>query len=75
MNHSFKPQVKVFNESGWSENNTAFATEEEAMLAANDIQARWMAVEYVRTCTSDQKPNYTFNDGVLTPIEDSHHGT
>ena len=60
---SFKPQVKVLNNSDkWSENNLAFATYEEALRSAFDLMNRWYLVTDYRAVESDRPVNYRLDD-------------
>lgn len=67
---SWKPEVKTIGGGDkWSQNNLAFATEEEALASARDLSNRWMLVTGFRAAESDQPVNYKLVDGELVAVE------
>lgn len=56
-NTSFKVEVQVAGESGWSSNGQRFPTEAMAESAAKDLASRWMAVKSWRVEPTNDPPN------------------
>ena len=54
---SYKPQVKVINESKWHDNGLRFATMQEAEKSASDLFSRWTACTEHRGTESDDPVN------------------
>lgn len=63
---SWKPEV--FVEGKWSRNGLVFATKEEALASARDLQWRWLLVEGVRATEVDEPVNYRWVDGKLEAV-------
>ncbi len=66
---SFKPMIQTHGDDQYYPNATAFATREEAELAAKDIFNRWMLAVNWRVDESDEPVNYRIECGVMFPIE------
>ena len=66
---SYKPMIQTVHDDQYYPNNTAFATREEAMLAAEDIYGRWLLARNYRVDESDEPVNYRIEDGVMYPVE------
>lgn len=67
---SFKPSVSIDGGATFNENATAFATREEAEIAAKDLMARWMLVTDWRVVESDQAVNYRIRyDAALESVD------
>ena len=54
---SFKGEVQVGSETGWSSNSIRFATREEARQYVLDLEGRWMLVRATRVVTSEDAVN------------------
>lgn len=66
---SFKAEVRTgVNDPKFYGNNVAFATREEAEIAADALMARWLLVVEWRVVESDQPPNYQIIAGQMEPI-------
>ena len=66
---SFKPQVRTGTDLKFYGNALSFATEQEALANAKDLYNRWtLCVDY-RAVESDEPVNYSYADGVLTPVK------
>lgn len=65
---SFKPMIQTANDFKYYPNNTAFATREEAEIAAKGIYSRWMLAVDWRVDESDEPVNYTVVNGVSMPV-------
>ncbi len=65
---SFKPMIQTADCQDYFPNSTAFATREEAEIAAKDIYARWMLATDWRVDESDEPVNYSIVDGVMIPV-------
>ena len=65
---SFKPVVKVVNESKFHDNGQRFATHGEALSAAKDIRGRWMLVTDIDVQESDDEINYQIIDNTISMI-------
>jgi hypothetical protein len=67
---SFNPQVKGVGEDKWTGNGLFFATPEEALAYANDLQMRWMGcqggLENRRAAPSDHPVSHAWINGRLT---------
>jgi hypothetical protein len=70
---SFIPQVKGVNEDGWTGNGLYFATADEALAYACDLQGRWRGckagAENRRASESSDSVNYRYVDGKLIAVE------
>ena len=62
---SWKMQVQTVGDGPdtWTGNGCAFATEEEADAAGEELMDRWFAVTKTRTIESDETVNYRMVDG------------
>lgn len=56
-NTSYKVEVQVAGESGWSSNAQRFPTEAMAESAAKDLFSRWMSVKEWRVVATNDPPN------------------
>jgi len=67
---SYKPEVQTNKDPNFYGNNVAFATHAEAERSAQDLMARWFAVNEWRVVESDQPVNWQLNleTGVMTPV-------
>lgn len=54
---SYKPEVIADNSGKWCPNGLAFATYEEALRWAKDLESRWLLVREVRAVESDEPVN------------------
>jgi hypothetical protein len=68
----WKPEIKVRDK--WYSNSSVFATQKEAENSAQDLYYRWTEAVGWRANESDDEPNYTYNDGRLTPIDTASAG-
>jgi hypothetical protein len=63
---SYNPQVKGVGENQWTGNGLYFATPEEALAYAADLQSRWMGckggAENRRAEPSDAPVNYVWTE-------------
>lgn len=70
---SYNPQVKGVGEDQWTGNGLYFATADEALAYASDLQSRWMGckagAENRRAFESDEPVNYAWRDGRAVNIE------
>jgi hypothetical protein len=62
---SFKPEVRVVNDSHYYRNALVFATEAEALRSARDLMLRWFAVEDCRAVEVDEEVTHRLVDGNL----------
>ncbi len=69
MATSWRPEVIADGTGKWLANGLRFATEEEALANARDLQSRWMLVRECRAAPSDDPPNYRWVDGRLVRLE------
>jgi hypothetical protein len=71
---SFNPQIKGVGEDKWTGNGLYFATPEEALAYAADLQGRWMGckdgAENRRAEPSDQPVSHVWIDGRLVTVEE-----
>lgn len=62
---SYNPQIKGIGESEWTGNSLYFATPEEALAYAADLQGRWMGckagADNRRAEPSDEAVNYEWD--------------
>lgn len=65
---SFKPMIQTANDPKYYPNNTAFATREEAEIAAKGLYSRWMLAVDWRIDESEEPVNWTIVNGVMTPV-------
>ena len=59
---SWKPEVKVLGENGWSRNGLVFATKQEAEDNARNLACRWMQVTDHRAVEVDEPVNYKWTE-------------
>lgn len=71
---SWKVEVQVHGERGWSSNQLTFATEREAQTYGHDLFVRWTAVKEWRATRTQSPVTHTIKDGVAVPIEESTNG-
>jgi hypothetical protein len=70
MTVSWRPEVIADDFGQFVGNGLRFATEQEAIDNAHDLEMRWTAVRYTRAVPSDDPVNYSYHDGKLTPIKE-----
>ena len=66
---SWKPSVRVINETKFSFNALCFATEQEAKDSAQDLAMRWFAVEEWKAVESADPVTHSYLDHQLKPVE------
>lgn len=62
---SWKPEVRVVNETKFSRNALVFATKEEAERSAFNLMMRWTAVEDYRAVEVDEPVSHRLVDDQL----------
>jgi len=65
---SWKPEVRVVNQTTFARNALVFATREEAERSAHDLMMRWMAVEDYRAVEVDEPVSHRLVDGNLEHV-------
>jgi hypothetical protein len=65
---SYKPEIKAIGENEFCCNSLCFATYNEALESAEDLQSRWIMVKEIRVVESDQPVNYKRENGKDTPL-------
>jgi hypothetical protein len=70
---SYIPEVKGVGEDRWTGNGCRFATPEEAIAYATDLQGRWMGckggAENRRAAESVDPINYAWANGRAVPLK------
>lgn len=66
---SWKPEVQTDASGNWYDNALRFATEAEAKANADNLMMRWILVHKTRASPSEDEPNYKWENGRLTEIE------
>jgi hypothetical protein len=67
---SWKPEVRVANDNKWYDNATRFATKEEALGYARDLEMRWTSAKEVRATECDDPVNGKWVNGKMKWNED-----
>lgn len=57
---SYKMEVRTVNDPKFYGNACAFATEDEALRAGDELMGRWLLVVKYRAVESDEPVNYEF---------------
>jgi hypothetical protein len=65
---SFKPMIQTVGDHKFYSNNLAFATYEEAEVAAQKTFNSWILAVAWRVDESDQPVNWQIKDGVMEPV-------
>jgi hypothetical protein len=72
---SYIPEVKGVGEERWTGNGLRFATADEALAYANDLQSRWMGckggLEHRRAAPSSDPVSHAWRNGRLVRIEET----
>ena len=66
---SFKPEISTDGGKTYDQNAQAFATENEALIMAQDIFSRWMLATDYRAVESDEPVSYEIVDGALRAVQ------
>lgn len=65
---SFKPMIRIAGDSEFYSDDLAFATREEAEVAAQKTFNSWALAVAWRVDESDQPVNWQIKDGALEPV-------
>lgn len=70
MSNSYAPEVQADNTGNWYGNALRFATRGEAEKQALDLACRWLPVHNTRVVSSDDPPNYRWDESAgLVPLD------
>ena len=62
---SWKPEIKVHNDPKFYDNAVRFATAEEAIAYAKDLEARWTSAEEIRVTETKDPVTGEWIDGKM----------
>lgn len=65
---AWKAEVRADDSGTWAGNGLVFETKLEALGYAKDLMSRWLAVRDYRMVETEDKVNYSIEDGKLVHL-------